>query len=284
MGYRLLALDCDGTLLNPEGHVSPRVREAVTRAAGAGCHVTLATGRRAWSVKRIIAELGINVPLVLYNGGLIWDAVKAEALHQRPLARETVRELVALAREHRMQAMVFEHPLAGERVFLGPEEFDSAIVRAYVGPRAHFCIRVPFDALHEVQDPLLVSAQTDDPATARRYYDAVAGRLPCSPQVPLHGEEPHVEVHVYGPGATKANALAELAGRHGLTMADVMVVGDDYNDVEMLEAAGLGVAMGHAPALVKRYADVVVGTNAEDGVAEAIERFVLGAEAPPRGR
>ena len=84
---------------------------------------------------------------------------------------------------------------------------------------------------------------------------------------------------VLNAGCTKAKALAHLAGSYGIPMNEVMAIGDQINDLEMLDAVGLGVAMGNAPRSVRERVKVVVGTNEEDGVAEALRRFVLGGAA-----
>ncbi len=279
--YKLVALDIDGTLLDPGGTIRPRVREAVRRVVAAGVIVTLATGRRHRAARYVADELGIAAPLILYSGSVIYDPPTESALLHRPLSAEFVREAVALLREAGMNPGILQSPLRGERIYLGPPEHDDDYMRDYASHpvRSDLVERRAYDDLAQVEDPLVVIAT--GPGQAARYLlNCIqdAGRLNCnlygyalrsSNLSDLHGFD------LLPPTHTKATALEWLAAHFGLELSETLVIGDGPNDVDMLRAAGLGVAMGNATPEVKAAADIVVGSNQEDGVAEALERFIL---------
>src|SRR5579883_3276853 len=131
VGYRLLALDVDGTLLDSRGVLRPRVRAAVRRAAAAGCLVALATGRRFSSAVEVAQQLGLDTPLILHNGAIVRQASTGVVLAETPLplatARPVAREIVAAG----SQVLAF---LAGQReaVLAGPPELDGELAARYL--------------------------------------------------------------------------------------------------------------------------------------------------------
>ena len=280
-GYKLIALDVDGTLLDPTGMIRPRVRAAVQAAVAAGAVVTLATGRRHRPARKIAADLGIAVPLILYSGSIIYDPQTESALLHRPLPAEFVKSALALLRQAGINGGVLQSPLRGERIVLGPLEHDDPYIRDYATDplRADLVERRSPEALAAVEDPLVVVA-AGPKQVARQLENLIRENesLGCT----LYGYRlRHTRVpELYGYdllplGHTKAIALDWLARHFGLELSQVMVVGDGLNDLEMLRVAGLGVAMGNAAPEVKAVAGAIVATNQDDGVAEAIERFVL---------
>jgi hydroxymethylpyrimidine pyrophosphatase-like HAD family hydrolase len=281
-GYKLIALDVDGTLLDPTGTIRPRVRAAVQQAVSAGAIVTLATGRRHRPARKIAADLGIAaVPLILYSGSIIYDPQTESALLHRPLPADFVRNALALLRQAGINGGVLQSPLRGERIFLGPLEHDDPYIRDYATDplRADLVERRSHEALAAVEDPLVVVAAGPE-HVARKLEKLIRENesLGCT----LYGYRlRHTRVpELYGYdllplGHTKAIALEWLARHYGLDLSQVMVIGDGLNDLEMLRVAGLGVAMGNAAPELKAIAGAIVATNQDDGVAEAIERFVL---------
>ncbi len=280
--YKLIALDIDGTLLDPQGQIRPRVRAAVAQAVVQGCIVTLATGRRHRSARQVAADLGIAVPLIMYSGGIVYDPATESALLHRPLPAEFVRATVAMLRRAGLGAGLLQSPLRGEKIYLGPPEYDDPYLHDYAThpERAELVMRHPYDEMASVADPMVVftagsgltnrqisSLIAENPDLECKFY-GYSLRHRSAPD--LHGFD------LLPPGHSKAVALQFLAEHFGLELSETMVIGDSFNDIEMLQAAGLGVAMGNAFPEVKAVAGVVVASNAEDGVAEAIERFVLG--------
>ncbi|HEX5504349.1 MAG TPA: HAD-IIB family hydrolase [Thermomicrobiales bacterium] len=281
----ILALDIDGTLLGPGGHLGERTRRAVHAAGAAGWLVTLATGRRWTSTKPVADDLGLRVPLIVFNGALVRDSVGGEILIYNPLPREVVAPLVDALLARGLPPVIYEDVQAGERMLAGPAELDNGAIGAWLaritteyGPVLH---RLSVAALREVGTAtrLLIA----DAAERMRTIDRLAAELGLDYRTLLYPiEQDGMQVaELLHPSGTKAAALRALAARYGLTMADVVAVGDGHNDVEMLAEAGLGVAMGQAPPEVRAHAGHVIGRHVDEGLAAFIEDDLLGAPGFP---
>ncbi|HEX3721492.1 MAG TPA: HAD family hydrolase [Nitrolancea sp.] len=274
---RLLVLDIDGTLLNPSDIVTPVVHAAIAAARAAGVEVALATGRRLRSARRIVAEVGIRLPLVLSNGALVWNTEHEQVMNQIAFTPE---KLAIIARESlldNLAPVLMQGPRTGERLVVPENAPQPEFVNAFVGRRLEEVDLVPASELGNTPDVLTVDVFGPEQELRRLTSRFAALGFSVFHSGPF-GMDPnfaHWAANIHMPGVSKASGVALLAADLGLTMSDVVAVGDGENDLPMLEAAGLGVAMGNASAYVRERADVVVRGHDEDGVAEAIERFVL---------
>jgi Cof subfamily protein (haloacid dehalogenase superfamily) len=276
--FRLLALDIDGTLLRTDKTLSPRTRAAVDAARARGVHLVLVTGRRHPSARRVAEDLGGDVPLVLHNGALILDVEEGRStiLRCRPLPRHLALETVEVGRRHGADPVVHcGHN--GEGRLLVSEGPRSSTLLAYYLDRSHPDVTA-CAAFEEAlaEDPLQVMFGGG--------MEDMAALLPA-----LHatlGERVKIERTVYpaqGVGLIdvlertvgKADALAFLQERWGLTAGETLAIGDNWNDREMLERAGLGLVMGNADPALRALGLPVLPSSDEDGVAVAIERYVL---------
>lgn len=277
MGYRLLALDVDGTLLDSAGVLRPRVRAAVRAAAAAGCTVAIATGRRYHAAVEIAEALGVDAPLILHNGAVVQRAQSGEVLAESPLALPAAHAAAAIMAASGAQVVAFPPPRLGDVVLAGPADLDGELAALYLadcGLRVH---RRPVEALFDGVGPLTIVAM-DSESRLDGVAAALAPRQDCRitrNTFPLWGRQFHV-LDVLAPETSKAAAVTALAARLGVPTAATVAIGDHWNDVEMLEAVGLGIAMGNAPAGVRARADLVTGTCDEDGVAQALEALSFG--------
>ncbi|MDP9373629.1 MAG: HAD hydrolase family protein [Chloroflexota bacterium] len=281
----ILALDIDGTLLGPAGKLGERTRRAVHAAGEAGWLVTLATGRRWGSTKPIADRLGLRVPLIVFNGALARDSVSGAILHYNPLPRSAVAPLVRALVARGLQPVVYEDVQAGERLLTGPAERDNDLIGEWLagvseeyGP---IVARLPYEELAEVGGAVRIVAY--DTVERMRGLEALAEGVGLEYRTLLYpvGRRNATMAELLHPHGTKAVALAALAGRYGLTLAETVAVGDGHNDVEMLAEAGLGVAMGQAPPEVREHAALTIGGHADDGLADFIERELLVSEGFP---
>jgi hydroxymethylpyrimidine pyrophosphatase-like HAD family hydrolase len=281
----LLAIDCDGTLLDPEGLIRPPVRDAVRRAAGAGALVTLATGRRLGAARHFAEALDLRTPLVLHDGAAVQDPFSGALFYQDPLPPALVVRLVAGILEHGL------HPVAcrltadphGDTIHVLAESDVDPLMALYLGARGPIA-RGDRLALEGATPVVRLSGMGPEEPTGRFYahlkerLETLGCAVRLNPPL-LYAHLPFHMAQITNGGCSKARATASLAARHGLTLADCVVVGDGENDVELLrevrDAGGTAVAMGQAPATVRRAAGHVVASNAADGVAEAIDRFVV---------
>jgi hydroxymethylpyrimidine pyrophosphatase-like HAD family hydrolase len=282
---RLLALDVDGTLLNPRGHVAPRTAAAIRAAVARGVLVILCTGRTfAHDVQRLAQELGLSLPAIVRNGSAIQDTATGAVLAYHPLPPETVRAALDRILASDTVPLVQEGPLQGEQLYTLPRQAWNDAVPYFIADwerqERHACVAEPGD-LYCVAEPTWIGA-----CGPRVSVEAVYEILCALAGVDVWttttlGERPHHCTGIVPAGVTKASALAEFAAQHGVSLAETMAVGDYWNDVEMLREVGWGVAMGHAPDAVKAVAKAVTLDNVHDGAAAAIERYVLGTGEHP---
>jgi Cof subfamily protein (haloacid dehalogenase superfamily) len=266
--YRLVVLDLDGTARSRLHGITPGVRAAVAAAQRTGVRVCVATGRMWRSAEPWVRVLGADSPAILYNGGQVLDFAHGRVLYERRLPREGARAALALARrDPEVQPHLYLH----DRVYV---ERRHPLSDAYAADDGLTYEVVPsLDALL-VEDPHKVLV-IGSPERVRALQAAVREAT-----LPVHAvqSEP-VYVEFLPPGASKGTALEAMLERLEIPAAETVAVGDNWNDLEMIEAAGLGVAMGHAPEGVRARADHVCGTADQEGVREVFERFVLGGAA-----
>lgn len=264
MTIQLVALDVDGTLVDTDMVVSPRLRQAIKSAQDAGVVFTLATGRGPRSIAPFVQDLGFLAPQICYQGGLIYDVVQAQILHRATLTRALVHEAIAWAQ--RVQADISIY-IDGQ-IYLETLHHPRAFYDRWFGLPIH---QVPDLTAVVTHDPEKVLFTAEPPAADAIHQD-LTQHFGDRAQV-LRTHELFVEL--VPNGTSKGEALAWLAAEYGIDRQQVMAVGDSENDLSMVAWAGLGVAMGNAVPDVKAVADWIAPTVQEDGAAVALERFVL---------
>ena len=279
---RLVALDIDGTLLGPDGHVSPRTAAAIRALLDRGVLAVLCTGRIfAEGVQQLAGELGLSLPAIVRNGTAVQDLSTGAVLDRHPIPPDTLERGLDIMLPMGLSPVIEEGPQKEDRLFTLPvAECHPAVFHfARVWKRLGHLHHMPAARdLYAVDDPNWLGACGTREAT-KEAADALA-QLPGI-TVRWYGDwlaegDPHC-TDVSPAGCTKASALARFAAQHGITLSETFAIGDFFNDVEMLQEVGWGVAMGHAPDAVKAAADAITLDNANDGCALALERYVLGS-------
>jgi 5-amino-6-(5-phospho-D-ribitylamino)uracil phosphatase len=270
---KLLVIDIDGTLLDPDGKITPRALEAVHAAQQVGIVVTLATARRYLNTTKIANELGLAIPLILYDGALIVQHPGANVLLSQPLNASVAQQAVDVLVRHHMQPVVHPNDLA-EEIWTGPTELDNLWIDAYFTAFPERMRRLPVDQLCAGHpDPLRVVA-FDAYETIESVLPEVS-QLACTWTTIKRGNYGSAEIAIMSPGCSKASGVVALAHYLGIPLQEVMALGDNNNDIAMLRTVGWGVAMGQASEAVKAAAKVVTAPNWQDGAAQAIERYAL---------
>jgi hypothetical protein len=262
---RLIALDLDGTLVGADLAISKRVRDTIARARERGTQITIVTGRMFAATRPFAQTLGITGPVVCYQGAAIFEAATGAVLRETPVDQDVTRTVLAWAEERHVHAQCY----AGDQLYM--QEVNRFSKRytdlAKVEPVLVPSLRDAF-----AERPSIKIVLVDDPGPSEQHLAALKT---------LFGERAyltrsHVDfVEVLSPGVNKGEALAFVAERYGASLGETMAVGDAWNDVPLITAAGIGVAMGSGPPELFAKADAVVGDVAHDGVAEAIEKYVL---------
>jgi Cof subfamily protein (haloacid dehalogenase superfamily) len=277
---RLLSLDIDGTLLDSDGRVPTANRDAIARAIGAGVEVALATGRRFDFARPIFEALPRPLTLILSNGALVKDA-QGETRMRHLLPRATAQHVLGRTLAHRPSAaLVFDRPREGQIVYERIDWDHPRHAPFFAMNRPFLAEQCPLeDALDD--DPIQVMF-TGRCVEMRTLFDDLR-TASISPPGPgfsvalteyLHRDFSLVDV--VREGCSKGSTLAAWAAAQGFTAADVMAVGDNLNDLQMLEFAGCPVVMGNGLAELKARGWPITATNDEAGVARAIETFIFG--------
>lgn len=273
-GYRMLALDIDGTLLNSAGELTPRVRKAITSAARTGIMVTLATGRNVRAVLPIAEALEITAPLVTSNGSVVIRPASRQVYFHKPLEACVAGRAVLLMQRLGLTPYVSRMNLDGPEFFFqeAPAVPEIDLRR---GRAAESMQQVPDLAAAAAQmRPLKVMTldRSDVVERASRYLSKQLG-AECRLLVTREGEGFSL-LEISAPGVNKATGLAQLAAIFQISPAEIIAIGDNHNDIEMLRFAGLGVAMGNATAELKAVARAVTASNDSDGVAAFLETHI----------
>jgi hydroxymethylpyrimidine pyrophosphatase-like HAD family hydrolase len=301
---RLIAIDMDGTLLNSEGHVSERNRAALRSAEEAGIEVVIATGRRHSFAMRVLRELNLQQAnaLVSSNGTVI-RTIGSELLHRSHMPVETARWLCEHVAEFR-NTLVLTFDTVGDD---GEDTRGALIVQDLEELRSHIDGWTKSNEAYIAEVRSLEEALAGDPpiqmmlcgpVERMRQAEAllvehplitpVAASARQNAEIALHRTEyPGRDLcilDILPAGCSKASALERLAEMRGISMQEVLAIGDNWNDLPMLETAGRAVLMSNAPEQLKELAGergwTIGPSNDEDGVAVAIEAALNIVPAP----
>ncbi len=277
---RLVAVDIDGTLLDSRGRLPERNRDAVRRAARAGVHVALATGR-AFHHARPIAEAlwdealpPDRLSLLVSNGALI-KRLDGATLASRLLSRNVARAIIGAMRpRHRGVAVILDRNDARQYVYDGIDWSHPRRAWYYERNRAWITKAEPIEEAM-TEDPVQV-AYTGSVAQMRALAESVRG-LPEADRVTItlteYAAQDFSLLDIVTGGSSKGAALAVLAGRLGIDRRCVMAVGDNLNDRDMLAFAGAPVVMGNAVPSLLRLGWPVTGTHDDCGLAQALDKL-----------
>jgi Cof subfamily protein (haloacid dehalogenase superfamily) len=268
---QLIAIDLDGTLLNSQHQISERTEKALKTAIANGVHVVLATGKTFQSGAHIVKQLGLNSPSIFMQGTISYNT-DGSVRHQVTLDPRIARQVITFAEDRGYMVAVY----SGQRILVRKmhqriEELTTLYHEPMpegVGSLQNILDSVPVNKLLTVMpgDSRAINAlrwqlKMQINGSARLLNAGISDMLEILPN-----------------GASKGAALKTIIKDMGVPAEAVMAIGDAENDIEMIQLAGIGVAVGNAGQSVKDAADIVVASNDADGVAEAVEQYVLKTE------
>ncbi len=265
MGVKLFVSDIDGTLLMPGKKISARNIDAVKKMVAAGITVTIATGRMYKAALPIAHELGVNVPIITYNGALI-KSVDGEILHAEYLPEDVV---VGLVNFYERQGWYLQN-YSEDNLYYA--EFNN-YANYYQTTQKVQGTAIGWDGMKNKTSHVckLLSIADNEEQTLARIAELKAefgDRIDVTKSTPIYTE-------IICPGVSKAAAVNILAKKLGVDRSEVMAIGDSDNDLPMLKAAGTSIAMSNGTDEVKASCDFVTGLCEDDGFAQAVEKFVL---------
>ncbi|MGY3724281.1 hypothetical protein SAMN05421767_12310 [Granulicatella balaenopterae] len=269
MSIKLIAIDIDGTLLNSERMITPRVNEAIQKARQQGVYVVLCTGRPLPGVQDQLQELDLINDrdfVVTYNGSLVQRTGDGHTYCHFTLDYSDLEEVAKQAKHH----PIHFHAIDQEVIHVTTEDIGE------YSYHEHQLVNMPIS--HKPQEEIDPTSEF----TKMMFVEKAELLEPFIAQLPTSFTEKYTllrsapyYLEVLNKDASKGKAVAKLAEILGLTSDEIMCLGDNENDMDMITYAGMGVAMGNAVESVKKVANFITATNDEDGVAVAIEKFVL---------
>lgn len=268
MAYRLLALDLDGTIVNHDLGIDQRVKAAIARAQANGVVVTLATGRMFGAALPFATTLNIQQPLICYQGAVIREAPHGHIRYAATMPGAATAEAVTMLLERDIFVVAYIDEVL--HIAQKRPELDLYLSFHPEGAEVRVCPDLAAVVAQHPATKLLFVAQPDIVGTTLVTLKAQVGdRLVTTRSHQLFGE-------LTALGVSKGRALAELAQQLGIAQADVVAIGDQENDLEMVQWAGLGLAMGNAIAPLKAVANQIIPSIDDAGVAWAIDNLILG--------
>lgn len=259
MKYKLIAMDMDGTLLNSRGEITPETQNILKKAVEQGCYITLSTGRSLPAVTHFFSQLPLNAPLILYNGAMV-SRTNGRILFHQPLLTEEINVILA-------------SPQAPESIILWHD--NQLFLSAHTNETDHY------EHSNRVQGQLLSSASSfsdctkllwiDEPEALNKRKTALSGSLPDT--ISYCNSRPDY-LEFFSSLVSKGTSLTFLCSYLGISPEETIAFGDGENDISLLKAAGLSIAMGNAAPEAKDIADYVTASNNENGIVTALNRFL----------
>lgn len=273
---RLLAVDIDGTLLDSHGRLPDANRAALADAVAAGVEVALVTGRSFHFTRPVVELLNLPLTLIVNNGAVVKNSAGATEMRHL-LARETARDILERARDFEDSvAIVFDRPGERQMVFERMDWSHPQRRGYYEKNQAFIAAGSPLaDMLTEDPIQVMFNGSVAPMRTLAASLREASGSHRYSVALTEYASKDFSLVDVNGAGCSKGTTLARWAARRGIPPEWVMAVGDNLNDVEMLQFAGTPVVMGNSTDALKALGYRVTGTNDEGGLAAAVRSCVL---------
>ncbi len=273
MTYRVIALDLDGTLLNKQKQILPESLKALAEAQTAGVRVVVVTGRHHVAIHPFYQALNLDTPAICCNGTYLYNYQDKKVITANPLEKAQAQSVLDRLQQYDIHGLVY---------------VDDAML--YEKPSDHVVRSLAWsDTLPLAQRPNLL--QVDSLAQAVADAEAIwkfATSYPDIPKLQAFAKTIeqdlglacewswHDQVDIAQAGNSKGKLLQQWVESEGLSMSQVVAFGDNYNDLSMIEAAGLGVAMGNSDDAIKARADLVIGDNESPVIADVIRQRILG--------
>jgi len=276
MSYKLVCIDVDGTLLNSKHNITPKTKEAILQAHKQGVHIVISTGRMYADAEYYSNLIGVKSPVIASNGAFIKEKEHDKVIYKDVLGESLSLELLELFRKHGIKPY-FCTP---HKFYYGNIMFKLFyLATTIMGTRSN---KIDVEYVFSwKQWQKVLCTEKDNIVKGEIIYRDPA--LICELQKELKTlsqleivDSSKYNIEITRKGVSKGKAVEMLAGLYNLKREEIIAIGDSANDVSMIEYAGMGIAMGNASDMVKQKADYITDSNDNEGVAKAIQQFILG--------
>lgn len=265
MEYKLIAVDIDGTLLNSQYELTAGTREAIEELTDKGRIFTVSTGRPTQGIDflRDVLDFDLDFPIISYNGSMVVLSKSKQILYEEKLACEYVIKLEELSKHQKTNMIAWKE----NRLYMTEENAHTMEYQAITGIQ-HTLI----NSFRDIAEGGVTKAiWIDEPNKVSRMQTETQSAL--GEKINCHTSRAYL-LEFVSKSASKAIGMEKIGEYFGIRQSEMIAVGDGYNDISMIQYAGLGVAMGNAPDDIKAIADYVAPTNDEDGLAVVIHQFM----------
>lgn len=284
--YKFIAIDIDGTLLNSKSELTEKTKQVLKKASMQGIYIVLTSGRLTESVKKFCSEIGADKYLIAENGASIINLQTNDLEYSKYISKEVVNKVLDVCEENNIYYMVYTNK---ELIVKNIKHMTMFFYKQNYNPNARInTIIAGRDYINAVTDNFTKLMICDED---RAIYNSIVSKLNKIPEIDvspvphissknleIDGEKKTIEysyADICAKGTNKWIAIKELAGKLGIKDEEIIAIGDNINDIKMIENAGLGVAMENGSPHVRALADVVAPSNNDDGVAYIVEKYVL---------
>lgn len=284
--YKFVAIDIDGTLLNSKSELTERTKSVLKQASDKGIYIVLTSGRMTSSVQNFCREVGANEFLIAENGASIFDLKRQEIIYKKYIPKEIVLKVLDLCIENNIYYMIYTDK---ELIVKDLKHMALFFYKQNYNPNArietHLAGREYIETLNDNFAKIMICDED------RIIYNSIVNKLKGISDIDVtpvphistkrltFGTEEKIIEYSYADissrDTNKWSAIERLANQLGISNDEIIAIGDNINDIEMIRNAGLGIAMENGSPNVREFADEIAPSNDDDGVAKIIEKYIL---------
>lgn len=271
MKYKLIALDLDGTLKDSHNQITSKTKEALITLQKQGVKIVLASGRPTAGLRHEAKELLLDQfggYLLSFNGARVASAKTNETIYEQTLTIEEAKLAYQRAKEFNMSCMTYKNDM----IYTEDIDDEYVCVEAKINDIGKKQVSSFIDILEDPIHKVLLTGKPEYVASIEEEF-----KKPFGDSLSIYRSAPYF-LEVMAQNIDKAASLHRLATTLGIKQEEVIAFGDGYNDLSMIEYAGLGIAMGNAVEGVKERAQIITKTNDEDGIAYTLSQIYKGVE------
>ncbi|MFP4015549.1 MAG: Cof-type HAD-IIB family hydrolase [Halanaerobiales bacterium] len=261
MQYKMVVLDLDDTLLDKEHNISQATRNTLNKLKEMGVEIVVATGRMYCSALPYIKQLGLVGSMITYNGAYIKNVKRDEVIFHKPIDLEIAREILLAAEE----AGLFTNIYIDDKLYVEETGRETELYKKISGVDANPVGKLSkfiYDAPTKI---LIVEEDLEKNQYYRKQFKDKYGH-----KLEVTNSKAYF-IEFMSKGVSKGNAIEVIAGEFNIELKETIAIGDSWNDLEMIQTAGLGIAMENAPDGVKTYADRIAGKHDDEGVSNVLK-------------